>query len=41
MKDAVSNKNRIIRILEDYYVKLSNALRSTSDITVNKLIDNC
>jgi transposase len=36
---VASNKNRIIRILEDCNVKLSSVLSDTSGITATKLID--
>lgn len=39
IRDVASNKNRIIRILEDCKVKLSSVLSDTSGITATKLID--
>lgn len=39
IRDVASNKNRIIRILEDCNVKLSSVLSNTSGITATKLID--
>ncbi len=39
IQDIASNKNRIIRILEDCNVKLSSVLSDTSGITATKLID--
>ena len=39
IQDVASNKNRIIRILEDCNVKLSSVLSDTSGITATKLID--
>ena len=39
IRDVASNKNRIIRILEDCNVKLSSVLSDTSGITATKLID--
>lgn len=39
IQDIASNKNRIIRILEDCNVKLSSVLSSTSGVTATKLID--
>ena len=39
IQDVASNKNRIIRILEDCNVKLSSVLSDTSGITTTKLID--
>lgn len=39
IQDTASNKNRIIRILEDCNVKLSSVLSSTSGVTATKLID--
>ncbi len=39
IQDAASNKNRIIRILEDCNVKLSSVLSNTSGVTATKLID--
>ena len=39
IQDIASNKNRIIRILEDCNVKLSSVLSYTSGITATKLID--
>lgn len=40
IESVSANKNRIIRILEDYNVKLSSILSSTSDVVGTKLIDN-
>ncbi len=39
IQDIASNKNRIIRILEDCNVKLSSVLSDTSGVTATKLID--
>lgn len=39
IQDVASNKNRIIRILEDCNVKLSSVLSDTSGITATKLIN--
>lgn len=39
IQDIASNKNRIIRILEDCNVKLSIVLNNTSGVTATKLID--
>lgn len=39
IQDVASNKNRIIRVLEDCNVKLSSVLSDTSGITATKLID--
>ncbi|WP_286855763.1 MULTISPECIES: IS110 family transposase [unclassified Proteiniphilum] len=39
VQDISSNKNRIIRILEDCNVKLSSVLSDTSGVTATKLID--
>lgn len=39
VQDIASNKNRIIRILEDCNVKLSSVLSDTSGVTTTKLID--
>jgi adenylosuccinate lyase len=39
VQDIASNKNRIIRILEDCNVKLSSVLSDTSGVTATKLID--
>jgi len=39
IQDISSNKNRIIRILEDCNVKLSSVLSDTSGVTATKLID--
>lgn len=39
VQDISSNKNRIIRILEDCNVKLSSVLSDTSGVTATRLID--
>jgi transposase len=39
IQDIASNKNRIIRILEDCNVKLSSVLSDTSGVTATKLIE--
>ena len=39
IQDIASNKNRIIRILEDCNVKLSSVLSDTSGVTATRLID--
>jgi transposase len=39
IQDIASNKNRIIRILEDCNVKLSSVLSDTGGVTATKLID--
>lgn len=39
VQDIASNKNRIVRILEDCNIKLSSVLSSTSGVTATKLIN--
>jgi transposase len=39
IQDIASNKNRIIRILEDCNVKISSVLSNTSGVTATKLIE--
>jgi transposase len=39
IQEVASNKNRVIRILEDCNIKLSSVLSSTSGVTATKLIE--